>query len=332
MILKKSSDDTSVPEHLKQEILKAEELDKAVEGFYQDALDVFRASFPINDLNDLKKLQDNALQIPASKKLAERTRDIFLMSLLMGMDHASSDIELVDYIPEPVTFEEALNFLKARIPISGKAFAILESKLRFRAFTVARLSQFDAIEAVRQQLLKAQDSGMTISQFWSESGQNELLKKAGFHKSNPWYWENVFRTNIQTDYNAGRLMQFRERPPKNLEFVGIRDSRQSRICRERSGVIRPYKDAWWLSNWPPLHFACRSTVRGIDAAEAKVLPQSLTPPSRLKGLIDVQKGFGGDPLETESFYKLTPEMKKRAKQYGLEDEIAGAAKKLGVAM
>ena len=251
------------------------------------------------------------------------------------MDHAGSNIELAEDVklnslPEPMPFNEAMDFLKARIPVSKKTFKDLESKLRFRAFSVARLSQYDAIEAIRQQLIKAQDEGKTIAQFWSESSQNELLKKAGFHKSDPWYWETVFRTNIQTNYNAGRLMQFRENPPKMMEFVGIIDSRQSDICRQRSGVQRPANDAWWSSNWPPLHFACRSTVRGIDAAEVKVLNLPVTPSKDLKALVPVQKGFGGDPLETESFYRMTPEMKKRARQYGIEDEIRKTAKKLSV--
>jgi SPP1 gp7 family putative phage head morphogenesis protein len=251
------------------------------------------------------------------------------------MDHAGSDMELSDDIdletfPEPVPFDDSMNFLKARIPISKKAYKDLESKLRFRAFSVARLAQYDAIEAVRQQLIKAQDEGKTVAQFWEDAGKDEILKKAGFHKSDPWYWETVFRTNVQTNYNAGRLMQFRQNPPKMLEFVGIMDSRQSRICRQRSGVRRPANDSWWSSNWPPLHFACRSTVRGIDAAEAKALDLTVTPSKELKSLVSVQKGFGGDPLETESFYRMTPEMKKRARQYGVEDEIKEAAKKLSV--
>ncbi|MBI4691708.1 MAG: minor capsid protein [Nitrospirae bacterium] len=280
-------------------------------------------------------LQNNTLQVPASRELAECMNNAFMMSFLLGMDHAAGDIDLADdlnleYLPEPISFDEATSFLKDRIPLSKKSYYALEPKLRFRAFSAARLAQYDAIEAIRQQIIKSQDQGKTLAQFWSESSQNEILKKAGFHKSDPWYWETVFRTNIQTDYNAGRLMQFRENPPAYYEFVGILDSRQSTICRQRSGVKRPAKDSWWTSNWPPLHFACRSTVRGIDAAEAKVLPVTITPVSKMEGFVDPQKGFGGDPLETGSFYKLTPEMKKRARQYGIEGEIAEAAKRMGV--
>lgn len=303
--------------------------------FQREIIDIFIEDISRTGLAGLLRQSPLHLQIPASMEMVEKLTDALLFSFMLGMDHAGSNIELADNIkldilPEPVSFEQAMDFLKARIPISKKTYKGLESKLRFRAFSVARLSQYDAIDAIRQQLIKAQDEGKTLAQFLEDAGEDELLKKAGFHKSDPWYWETVFRTNIQTNYNAGRLMQFRENPPKMMEFVGILDSRQSLICRQRSGVRRPANDSWWSSNWPPLHFNCRSTVRGIDAAEAKALGLSVTPSKELKALVAVQKGFGGDPLETESFYRMTAEMKKRARQYGIEEEIKQAAKKLSV--
>lgn len=252
----------------------------------------------------------------------------------MGMDHSSSDIELSDTgdeaDPEPASFDEAIVFLRSRIPMKKKEFEKLDSRLRFRAFTVARLAQYDAIEAIKQQLIKAQSSGVSVAEFWAQTGRDEFLKKAGFHKSNPWYWEVVFRTNVQTNYNAGRLMQFRQSPPKYLKFIGIDDGRQTQICRSRSGIVLPAGHPFWSSNWPPLHFGCRSTVRGVDAVEAKLLGIRPTSPKELDEVVPVQEGFGEDPLDKGTFYRLTPEMKERARQYGIEEEIISLAKRLSV--
>jgi hypothetical protein len=43
-----------------------------------------------------------------------------------------------------------------------------------------------------------------------------------------------------------------------------------------------------------------------------------------------QKGFGGYPLDKESYWRLTPEMADRARKYGIDGEIVAAAVKLGM--
>jgi len=261
----------------------------------------------------------------------EAVRNVLVVSFLMGMDHVESKIEfrddVLDVIPEPLSFEEAEKLFLMRVPMTKEEWEELEAKLRFRAFTVARLTELDAINAIREKLIKVLQEGKTLRQFWEEGGKDELLKRAGFHRSNPWYWETVFRTNIQTAYNAGRAYQFRKVKPAYLEFVGITDARQTRICRARSGVIRPADDPWWSSNWPPLHFNCRSTVRAIHKEEFETLGLSVTrnlpsePPA---------KGFGVHPLESGSYWKLTPQMIERAKKYGIYEEIVKTAKELGL--
>ena len=253
-----------------------------------------------------------------------------MLAFLLGMDHADSGIEFEDIgeiIPEALSFEEAEKLFLMRIPMTKKEWEELEPKLRFRAFVVGRLTELDAIESVRVRVLKALKEGKTLQEFWQETGKDELLKRAGFHRSNPWYWETVFRTNIQSAYNAGRAYQFRKAPPTYYEFVGITDARQTPTCRARSGIIRPSNDPFWITNWPPLHFNCRSTVRAVHKEEyeglgLKVtgeLPQDIPP-----------KGFGVYPLDSGSYWKLTPQMIERAKKYGIYDDIKKAAEELGL--
>ena len=47
-----------------------------------------------------------------------------------------------DEIP-PIKFEEAVEFLKRKVPIQKKKFSEFEDKLKFRAFTVAKLGQLN---------------------------------------------------------------------------------------------------------------------------------------------------------------------------------------------
>jgi len=58
----------------------------------------------------------------------------------MGMDHATRKINAADTEIPPLPFEEAVSFMKGRVPMTKTEWNELEPKLRFRAFTVARLA------------------------------------------------------------------------------------------------------------------------------------------------------------------------------------------------
>ncbi|HFC96856.1 MAG TPA: hypothetical protein ENJ40_00155 [Thermosulfurimonas dismutans] len=277
-------------------------------------------------------------KIPLSEwstgRLWDLTYQVLATAFLMGMNHAGERLEmagLAEIMPEPLPFEEAAAFFRARVPLTREEWDELEVKLRFRAFTVARLTELDAVNRIREKLLKVIEEGKTFQQFMAEAGEDELLRKAGFHRSNPWYWETVFRTNIQTAYNAGRRMQIMRAPDVlYLEFVGIRDSRQTEICRKRTGVIRPAGDPWWSRNWPPLHFNCRSTVRAIYREEAEARSVRVTPKRKLSGLGPTAEGFGLDPIEAGTFWRITPGMWSRAERYKIREEIEALARRIGI--
>ncbi|WP_456437201.1 phage head morphogenesis protein, partial [Desulfurobacterium sp.] len=223
------------------------------------------------------------------------------------------------------TFEEAVEFMKEKLSLTKEEFYTLDAKARFRAFTVAKLTGLDAIERVKEKLAKAIEEGKTLKEWIEELGEDGILKTAGFHRENPYYLETVFRTNISTAYNAGRLMQFarsRDRI-KLLEYVAIEDSRTTPICRRLDGTRLPPDDPFWATYTPPNHFNCRSTVRAIfkgssEAKRARVKKPEDIPP--------VPEGFAGSPLD--SWWKLTDSMAKRIIEYGLKDEVLEKAKRM----
>ena len=281
-------------------------------------------------------LSREALKGPAapsvSEDLVRETEKLLTVSYLLGRDHVGSHLDLADPDSEvpAISFDEAVKFAKARVPFTRAEWATLEPELRFRAFTVAALSTHDNVEKVRQMSIDAVEKGTSLSKFWTEAN---ALDAAGLGSS-PWYWETVYRTNTQTCYNAGRAAEFTRAQPEYLEFVGIEDGRQTEICAARSGVIRPASDPWWRSNWPPLHFNCRSTVRSVYQEEVDLLREAdpawnPTADSELTGEAPA-KGFGGNPVSSGSFYKLTPAMVDRAKQYGILDDIKAFSRQLGL--
>jgi len=266
---------------------------------------------------------------PAPESLGKATEGLLATSLLLGIDHASGALILADD-SFSLPFEEAAAFLKGRVPLTKKEWNALEPKLRFRAFTVAALTTPDAVERVRTLAIGAVEKGTPLSEFWTAANAEGA---AGIGAS-PWYWETVYRTNLQTSYNAGRAIELTRNQPEYLEFLGIGDIRQTEICRSRSGTILPASHPFWKTNWPPLHFSCRSTVRSVSQEEVDALRQ-VDPdwkPASDEALpeISAAKGFGGNPIETDSFWKMTAAMAKRAEELGMMPDIERLAKQAGI--
>lgn len=257
-------------------------------------------------------------------------------------------------IPE-VPFNEAMQFLKSKIPMTTidwenekkdyqsqlpkgankeAQWKIVESKLRFRAFTVANIGCLDTIETMKQLLLGALEDGESYSDTW-ETLKNILQEDV--EKIRPGYWENVFRTNTQSAYIAGKLQQYENSNVAAYQLMVIEDGRTSKICRHlltASGygmIISVDHPFWKKYGFPPYHFQCRTSIRAIWPSQVGKLGNMVENPT-MKSLskFKVQEGFGGNPLDKESWWRMTPDMVKRAAQYGLFNDIEEQAKANGL--
>ena len=274
--------------------------------------------------------------LPPDIKAVNATASLFVKSLLLGIDHSlqkkeksarfddTIDFDDIEILP----FEEALEYMKKRLPISAEEYYKLSDKARFRAFTVARLNDGDSLKKAKYLLEKSIEEGGTLSEFLKKT-DTELLAELGLAGTNGgWYWENVYRTNVQTAYNTGRAIGFENVKPLALELIGIGDSRQTELCRSltQPPVRRPYGDEFWQRYWPPLHFSCRTTVRAIyDPAELEEEPITKIP----NGIENHRaKGFGSYPIDSDTWWDELPSMKRRAVAYGIQGEIEKVKGKL----
>jgi SPP1 gp7 family putative phage head morphogenesis protein len=216
--------------------------------------------------------------------------------------------------------------MKSKIPMTKKEWNALEPKLRFRAFTVARLSQLDYIEAVRGRLISAMEKGEGYASTWKDI--KAIAAEDGAINFTPGYWETVYRTNTQTAYTAGKLMQFKDNPPPAWRLLIIDDDRTSGICR---GLVRDGKQSlvmasdhpfWKTFGYPPYHFNCRTGLQAVYKSEIgngtivenpsmKSLRKEFTP----------MDGFGGNPLDNGNYWMMTKGMFKRGLYYGVINEF-----------
>ncbi len=282
---------------------------------------------------------DGALEVDIpdiDPAVVTETQRMLLLGYALGMYHASPaasrDLADIPSIPA-MPYEDAIKFMQSRVPLTKKEWNELEPQLRFRAFTVAGLSTPDAIEQAKSMMTQAIKEGKSKAEFWTDT---RAIEAAGLSNEAPFYWENVYRTNIQTAYNTGRAAEFMRENPEYLEFVGIDDGRQSEICYSLThpAVVLPATHPFWKTHWPPLHFRCRSTTRGLYPEEVDALrqqnPDWAPSDAETINVLDADTGFGGNPLDEGSFWKMTDSMVERAQKYGIIEDIERFAASLGI--
>jgi len=264
----------------------------------------------------------------ADPDLVQETEMLIATALLLGMDHASRKLNAADEEIPSLPFEEAVSFMKSRIPVTKAEWTALEPKLRFRAFTVARLAECDYIDAARQVLYKAIESGKGVAETYKQWQSLQTLVQDDVMKLRPGYWENVFRTNTQTAYTAGKLMQFKNNPPPAWRLLIIDDSRTSDICRgllregRRDIAIASDHPFWKEFGFPSYHYQCRTGLQAVYKSEIEDGAVIENPNmDDMRARFKPMDGFGGNPLEKESWWKLTDGMIERATKYGIWPDI-----------
>ncbi len=246
---------------------------------------------------------------------------LFTRSLLMGLDSSVRKEEFAEPSAEDIEnmpYHEAVEYLKKRDVIKKTDYNRLSDKMKFRAFTASRINDGKLLERLNAEMISNVNDGKGLKDFLSMT-KTDILDKVGMGPNQGWYWETVYRTNVQTAYNAGRMMGFEEDRPLALHFVGIEDARQTDICHSMSNVIRPYDDPIWQKYIPPLHFGCRSTVRAIYDRDE--LPEEWTD---LEGIERPAKGFGTNPVSSDSWWNELASQTRQAKYFGVQGEIEAA--------
>jgi SPP1 gp7 family putative phage head morphogenesis protein len=196
----------------------------------------------------------------------------------------------------PLQPVEAIAWHEARVPMSKAAFDALKASAKKRAFTVAGVAQADLIASVQQSILGALTEGTTLEEFKAAMGEKLEAEWQGTVKDPAARLETIFRTNVQSSYNAGRHAQATD--PETLkvrpfwQFDAVTDGRTTPGCRAANGTVLPADDPWWSKNLPPRHFNCRATFHTLTRRQAERLGVAAAGPP-----VVADAGFGGPPTD-----------------------------------
>lgn len=148
--------------------------------------------------------------------------------------------------------------------------------LSARAFTSAKVLKLDVLLALRDSITEALEEGHSNADF--RKAVEGKLAAAGFleralpsGRLPPHRLETIFRTNMQSAYNASRYDFFQENKEARpfLEYVAVRDSRTRDSHRALHGFVARTDDPIWRSISPPSGFNCRCTIRALTPAQVR---------------------------------------------------------------
>lgn len=183
--------------------------------------------------------------------------------------------------------EEAIAYFKEKGYAISFKWQDVWAEAHARAFTVSGVTRLDVLTDVREALTAALENGETLADFqnrlqplleakgWLGKGRivdeatGEILGK----RLNPRRLETIFRTNLQSSYQAGRfqeqLASAELRP--YWEYVAVMDNRTRPAHRSLHGRVFRYDDPFWSRFYPPNGWNCRCRVRTRSARDMERL-------------------------------------------------------------
>lgn len=225
--------------------------------------------------------------------------------------------------PKDGIFREALDFLKKKKPLPAKEYRQLEDDAKAKAFTVAGYTTAEVLEEFLQELEVAVEEGSTKEAF--QERMNDFLGSAGYEGMNSWRADVIFRTNLQTAYNAGHYKAMtdptvrRLRPYWQYQTIGDGHVRDTHAAME--GRVYRCDDPIWDIWYPPNGFRCRCSV--VSLTEEQVRQRGLQVDTLMPHQIDYStgeavfhwpdKGFSDNPAKAvyhPDMQGIRPDLKK----------------------
>lgn len=176
-----------------------------------------------------------------------------------------------------------------------------------KAFTVSRILKLDVLKAIRGEVQKSIESGLTFKEF--QKNLQPLLVKKGFWGRvvneegketfiTPHRLKTIYQTNIQSAYMAGRYREMIENADDRpyWEYLAVMDGLTRPAHAALDGKVFRYDDPFWNTHYPPNGFNCRCRVRALRAEQLESM--NITPEVTKEADFEtITQNSGGRPAE-----------------------------------
>lgn len=203
-------------------------------------------------------------------------------------------------------FRRAVDFLKRRRSVTKDEWMAMADEERAKSFMVSGYEKVQVIQRFKEKLVEAVEQGKTGAQFLEE--MNGFLADAGYELMNPWKSDVIFRTNVQTAYNAGHYQSMTQ--PETLRLLPYWQYKTAYDDKVRPDHALMHNRVWraddpvWDIWYPPNGFRCRCTV--VAKSRAQVEREGLVVETRPPRGVDITTGEIGGLLKPDKGFSTNP--------------------------
>ena len=179
-------------------------------------------------------------------------------------------------------FKSAVSFLKGKKPLLPQQYRELSDECRAKAFTVSGYTSMEVLQKFLEELSEACENGTTKKDFLDS--MNDFLERNGYQGMDPFHADVIFRTNMQSAYNAGHYKSMTDATTKKLrpywKYVTAGDGHVRDTHAQMDGRIYAANDPIWDIWYPPNGYRCRCSVVSLTKrqVEQSGIPVSTSPP------------------------------------------------------
>ena len=162
----------------------------------------------------------------------------------------------------------------------------ISDECKGKAFTVSGYTSLEVLQKFLDELTEACEQGKTKKDFMDT--MNDFLERNGYEGLNPFNADVIFRTNMQTAYNAGHYKSMTNPTTKKLrpfwKYITAGDGEVRESHAQMEGRIYPADDPIWditrnrLLIKKPLHNSLKDdTLQSQQHDHVHKVPMSIVP-------------------------------------------------------
>lgn len=259
-----------------EKLFRTVEMATIYETYLKKKIDEFSTSIAEQVREQIKKIREGEeFRFNFDYSILE---DDLILSAIKGYSNSYSSTfneVLEEFDPFKMKFEEAIKSFMDKTPILYETIEQVTEEIRANFVWLKKSTDLEVTIRVFDNLKRNLENGGTFKEWLTDS--EEILNKCGLGEKG-YYLENVYRTNMATQYSIGNYKQQMDviKDFPYWEYKTIADNRRSIICTRLDGKIYRYDDPFWSSYYPPNHFKCRSTVISRSKEEMKRLGLKLS--------------------------------------------------------
>lgn len=186
--------------------------------------------------------------------------------------------------PFGVQFQEAISYLKGKLPEASIAWDDLAGPVHGKVFTVAGATTSDLARDLQGAIVDARSKGQTITAFRKDFDRIVQEKGWTYRGKRGWRTAVIFETNMRSANMAGQWKQQlanQDRRPF-LKYSTAGDARVRQQHRAWNGLVLPITDPFWATHYPPNGWGCRCDALAYSQADLDEKGLQVSPAPEIK--------------------------------------------------